>query len=123
MIYKIGRFFGVFLSVFSVLKKEKFGIAISGFEGFCILYGDRILQPDNLQSSLSPSLSRTLVVAASKTSNEILLPPPPPQFQGTEELVPLSKALGTPQTCVYPHMCLGINIVSGKAALLGQGVW
>ena len=28
---------------------------------------------------------------------------------------------GTPQTCVYPDVCLGIAHVSGKAPLAGQG--
>ena len=26
-------------------------------------------------------------------------------------------------TCVYPHVCLGIDSVSGKAPLPGQAVW
>ena len=28
-----------------------------------------------------------------------------------------------PQTCVYPHVCLGIDNVSGKAPLPGQRIW
>ena len=38
-------------------------------------------------------------------------------------LKPLGLLFGRPQTCVYPNVCLGIGKVSGKAILLGQGVW
>ena len=31
--------------------------------------------------------------------------------------------IGHPQTCVYAHVCLQIDNVSGKAPFLGQGVW
>ena len=35
----------------------------------------------------------------------------------------LGVAIGHPQTCVYPDVCLGIAHVSGKVPLSGQGVW
>ena len=40
-----------------------------------------------------------------------------------EQAAPQVSIIGHPQACLYPDACLRSDIVSGKAPLLGQGIW